>query len=65
VLSCIGDSAAGVIEVYDLRKVWEVYALMTKTAAATARATLDRVASQVHPMMRRDKWHVKVLSEFW
>jgi hypothetical protein len=52
------------MEVGDLHKVWEVRALKTKPDAAAARATLDRVARQVQPIMRRHKWRVKVLSEF-
>ena len=41
------------MEVGDLQKVWEVRALKTKPDAAAARATLDRVARQVQPIMRR------------
>lgn len=52
------------MEVGDLHKVWEVRALKTKPDASAARATLDRVARQVQPIMRRHKWRVKVLSEF-
>jgi DNA-dependent metalloprotease WSS1 len=43
------------MEVCDLRKVWEVHELKTKLDAAAAQATLDRVASQVQPIMRRHK----------
>jgi DNA-dependent metalloprotease WSS1 len=52
------------MEVGDLHKVWEVRALKIKPDATAARATLDRVARQVQPIMRRHKWRVKVLSEF-
>jgi len=49
-LASIGGAAMGV---GDLHKVWEVRALKTKPDAAAAWATLDRVARQVQPIMRR------------
>ncbi|KAJ6802659.1 DNA-dependent metalloprotease WSS1 isoform X2 [Iris pallida] len=48
----------------DLNKVWEVRALKRKPNDDEARRFLERIASQVQPIMRRRKWKVKLLSEF-
>lgn len=48
----------------DLHKVWEIKALK-RPREDEARRILENVAKQVQPIMRRRKWRVKVLSEFW
>lgn len=48
----------------DLNKVWEIRALKRKPNDDEARRFLERIASQVQPIMRRRKWKVKLLSEF-
>ncbi|KAJ3695384.1 hypothetical protein LUZ60_000761 [Juncus effusus] len=52
------------MEVSDLNKVWETKALK-KPGEEEARAVLDKIAKQVQPIMRRRKWRVKRLSEFY
>ena len=48
----------------DLNKVWEIKALK-KPGEDEARNILERIAKQVQPIMRKHKWRVKLLSEFW
>lgn len=50
--------------VEDLHKVWETKALK-KPGEDKAKKLLDRIAKQVQPIMRKHKWRVKLLSEFW
>ena len=52
------------MNVGDLHKVWEIKALK-KVGQDEARKILERVAKQVQPIMRKHKWRVKLLSEFW
>ncbi|CAI9088243.1 OLC1v1022522C2 [Oldenlandia corymbosa var. corymbosa] len=47
----------------DLNKVWEIRALKRKPNSEEARKTLQRIASQVQPIMRKHNWRVKLLSE--
>ncbi|KAG6491776.1 DNA-dependent metalloprotease WSS1-like isoform X1 [Zingiber officinale] len=48
----------------DLNKVWEIK-ILKKPGEDEARRLLDRIAKQVQPIMRRRKWKVKLLSEFY
>lgn len=48
----------------DLNKVWEIKPLK-KVGEDEARKILERVTKQVQPIMRKRKWRVKLLSEFW
>ncbi|KAK4751578.1 hypothetical protein SAY87_005060 [Trapa incisa] len=48
----------------DLNKVWEIKALKKKPGEDEAMKTLDRIAKQVQPIMRKRQWRVKLLSEF-
>ncbi|KAL5707086.1 hypothetical protein ACHQM5_025177 [Ranunculus cassubicifolius] len=48
----------------DLNKVWEIKALKKKPAADEAQKTLEKIAKQVQPIMKKHRWRVKVLSEF-
>lgn len=48
----------------DLHKVWQIKALK-KPGEDEAKKILDRIAKQVQPIMRKHKWRVKLLSEFW
>lgn len=48
----------------DLHKVWEIKVLK-KPGDDRARDFLDRIAKQVQPIMRKRRWRVKILSEFW
>lgn len=48
----------------DLNKVWEIKTL-GKEKDAEARKLLEMAAKQVQPIMRKYKWNVKLLSEFW
>lgn len=48
----------------DLNKVWEIKPL-NKIGEDEARKILEKVAKQVQPIMRKRKWKVKILSEFW
>ena len=48
----------------DLHKVWETKALK-KPGQDEAKKMLEKIAKQVQPIMRKHKWRVKVLSEFW
>lgn len=52
------------MDLNDLNKVWEIKPLK-KVREDEAREILERVAKQVQPIMRKRKWKVKVLSEFW
>lgn len=52
------------MDLNDLNKVWEVKPLK-KVRDDEAREILENVAKQVQPIMRKRKWKVKVLSEFW
>ncbi|GAB2279824.1 hypothetical protein Dimus_014463 [Dionaea muscipula] len=52
------------MEVGDLNKVWEIKALK-KPGQEEAKMILERIAKQVQPIMRKHKWRVKVLSEFY
>ncbi|KAJ4981901.1 hypothetical protein NE237_032738 [Protea cynaroides] len=47
----------------NLNKVWEIKALK-KVGEDEARKILQKIASQVEPIMRKHKWRVKLLSEF-
>jgi len=53
------------MNVGDLNKVWEIRALKRKPAAEEATKMLEKIAKQVQPIMRKHKWRVKILSEFW
>jgi hypothetical protein len=48
----------------DLDKVWEIKTLR-KERDEEARRLLEMAAKQVQPIMRKRKWQVKLLSEFW
>ena len=48
----------------DLNKVWEIKP-RKKIGEDEARLILERVAKQVQPIMRKRKWKVNILSEFW
>lgn len=48
----------------DLNKVWEVKPLKM-AREGEAREILEKVAKQVQPIMRKRKWKIKILSEFW
>lgn len=52
------------MDLNDLNKVWEVKPLK-KVREDEARDILEKVAKQVQPIMRKRKWKVKILSEFW
>jgi len=52
------------MDLNDLNKVWEVKPLK-KIREDEAREILEKVAKQVQPIMRKRRWKVKVLSEFW
>ncbi|KAK6118721.1 hypothetical protein DH2020_047526 [Rehmannia glutinosa] len=52
------------MDLNDLNKVWEVKP-MKKVREDEAREILEKVAKQVQPIMRKRKWKVRVLSEFW
>lgn len=52
------------IEAGDLNKVWEIRTL-GKERDVEARKMLEMAAKQVQPIMRKRKWNVKLLSEFW
>lgn len=49
----------------DLHKVWEIKALKRKPGEEEAKKFLEKIAKKVQPIMRKHKWRVKVLSEFW
>lgn len=49
----------------DLNKIWEIKTLKRKDQEAEARKILEKIAKQVQPIMRKHKWRVKLLSEFW
>jgi hypothetical protein len=49
----------------DLNKVWEIRALKKPPRQDEAKKILEKIAKQVQPIMRKHKWRVKVLSEFW
>lgn len=53
------------MNVGDLNKVWEIRALKRKPATEEATKMLEKIAKQVQPIMRKHKWRVKLLSEFW
>ncbi|CAH9084583.1 unnamed protein product [Cuscuta europaea] len=48
----------------DTNKVWEIKSLKRKPKEEEARKILERIAKQVHPIMRKHGWRVKLLSEF-
>lgn len=52
------------MDLNDLSKVWEVKPLK-KQRENEAKEILEKVAKQVQPIMRKRKWKVKILSEFW
>jgi hypothetical protein len=52
------------IEGGDLCKVWEIKTLGL-VGDGEARKVLEDVAKQVQPIMRKRKWKVPLLSEFW
>jgi hypothetical protein len=52
------------MDLNDLNKVWEIKPLK-KIGEEDARKVLERVAKQVQPIMKKRKWKVKILSEFW
>ena len=52
------------MDLNDLNKVWEIKPLK-KPREDEAREILEKVAKQVQPIMRKRKWKVKILSEFW
>ncbi|KAK2386980.1 zinc ion binding protein [Trifolium repens] len=49
----------------DQYKVWEIRALKSRPEAEQAHKMLEKIAKQVQPIMRKHKWRVKVLSEFY
>ncbi|KAK5772397.1 hypothetical protein PVK06_048685 [Gossypium arboreum] len=49
----------------DLHKVWEIKALKRKPGEEEAKKILEKIAKQVQPIMRKHKWRVKLLSEFY
>lgn len=53
------------MNVGDLHKVWEIKALKRKPDDEEAKKILERIAKQVQPIMKKRKWRVKLLSEFW
>lgn len=53
------------MNVGDLNKVWEIKALKRKPGEEEAMKMLEKIAKQVQPIMRKHKWRVKLLSEFW
>lgn len=52
------------MDLNDLNKVWEIKPLV-KIGEDDARKILEKVAKQVQPIMRKHKWKVNILSEFW
>ncbi|XP_071731977.1 DNA-dependent metalloprotease WSS1-like [Rutidosis leptorrhynchoides] len=52
------------MDLNDLNKVWEVKPLKM-VREDEARQILEKVAKQVQPIMKKRKWKVKILSEFW
>lgn len=52
------------MDLNDLNKVWEIKPLK-KIGEEDARKVLEKVAKQVQPIMRKHKWKVEILSEFW
>jgi len=52
------------MDLSDLNKVWEIKPLR-RIGEDEARKILEKVAKQVQPIMRKRKWKVNVLSEFW
>lgn len=52
------------MDLNDLNKVWEIKPLK-KIGEDDARKILEKVAKQVQPIMRKRKWKVHILSEFW
>lgn len=52
------------MDLNDLNKVWEIKPLK-RIGEDEARKILEKVAKQVQPIMRKRKWKVNVLSEFW
>lgn len=52
------------MDLNDLNKVWEVKPLK-KVREDEAKEILEKIAKQVQPIMRKRKWRVKILSEFW
>lgn len=48
----------------DLNKVWEIKTLK-KVRENEAKEILEKVAKQVEPIMRKRRWKVHVLYEFW
>lgn len=52
------------MDLNDLNKVWEIKALK-RVGENEAKEILEKVAKQVQPIMRKRKWKVRVLYEFW
>jgi len=52
------------MDLNDLNKVWEIKPLK-RIGEDDARKILEKVAKQVQPIMRKRRWKVNVLSEFW
>lgn len=52
------------MDLNDFNKVWEIKTLK-KFRESEAREILQNVAKQVQPIMRKHKWKVRILSEFW
>ncbi|XP_075523283.1 LOW QUALITY PROTEIN: DNA-dependent metalloprotease WSS1-like [Primulina tabacum] len=52
------------MDLNDLNKVWDIKPLKV-VREDEAREILEKVAKQVQPIMRKRKWKVRVLSEFW
>lgn len=57
-------SLSASMDLNDLNKVWEIKPLK-RIGEEEARKILEKVAMQVQPIMRKRKWKVNVLSEFW
>lgn len=52
------------MDLNDLNKVWEVKPLK-KVRENEAKEILEKVAKQVQPIMRKRRWKVQILYEFW
>ena len=52
------------MDLNDLNKVWETKPLKM-VREDEAGKILEDIAKQVQPIMRKRKWKVKILSEFW
>lgn len=60
----VSVSFKSTMDLNDLNKVWEVKPLK-KVREDEAKEILEKIAKQVQPIMRKHKWKVNILSEFW